>query len=77
MLSKEAGLRRLKIYELLNAYFYDLTIQARLNETAACTVRLYMIEGFNFAKRDLFSESDPYLKISCGRDITFNERENY
>jgi len=39
-------------------------------------VSLYVIEGFNFAKRDLFSESDPYLKITCGK-TTFNERDNY
>lgn len=35
-----------------------------------------MIEGFNFAKRDLFSESDPYLIIRCGK-TEFNEVENY
>jgi len=35
-----------------------------------------MLEGFNFAKRDLFSDSDPYLKITCGNTIV-DERENY
>ena len=41
-----------------------------------CKVYVYMIEGFNFAKRDLFSASDPYLVMKCGK-TEFNEREHY
>lgn len=33
-----------------------------------------MIEGYNFAKLDLFSPSDPYLLLKCGT-TTYNERE--
>jgi Ca2+-dependent lipid-binding protein len=39
-------------------------------------VRLYMIEGFDLASRDLGSESDPYLKIKCGNKL-YDERDNY
>eukprot|EP00351_Strombidinopsis_sp_SopsisLIS2011_P000679 CAMPEP_0116875582 /NCGR_PEP_ID=MMETSP0463-20121206/7592_1 /TAXON_ID=181622 /ORGANISM="Strombidinopsis sp, Strain SopsisLIS2011" /LENGTH=103 /DNA_ID=CAMNT_0004521467 /DNA_START=3631 /DNA_END=3942 /DNA_ORIENTATION=- len=35
-----------------------------------------MIEGFDFAQRDIGSFSDPYLKIIIG-DRVFNERDNY
>lgn len=35
-----------------------------------------MLEGFNMAKRDLFSDSDPFLIIKCGKD-EFNEEKNY
>ena len=35
-----------------------------------------MIEGFNFAKRDLFSESDPFIIVKCGKK-EFNEEDNY
>ena len=35
-----------------------------------------MLEGFNMAKRDLFSDSDPFLVVKCGKD-EFNEEENY
>lgn len=35
-----------------------------------------MVDGFNFAQRDIFSPSDPYLKLRCG-DTVYNERENY
>ena len=47
-----------------------------LNEVTKCKVRIYMIEGFNFAQRDIFSPSDPYLYIKCGKTI-FNEQKNY
>lgn len=39
-------------------------------------VRLYVIEGFNFASKDIGSQSDPYLVISCGKN-KFNERDRY
>lgn len=35
-----------------------------------------MLEGFNFAQKDLFSPSDPYLIVKCGAQVN-NERENY
>lgn len=35
-----------------------------------------MLSGFNFAKRDLFSESDPFLILRCG-DKVYNEEDNY
>ena len=41
-----------------------------------CRIRLYILNGVNFEKRDLFSESDPYLIIRSGK-TEFNERENY
>lgn len=35
-----------------------------------------MLEGFNFAQKDAFSPSDPYLYITCGKEV-FNEQKNY
>ena len=35
-----------------------------------------MLEGFNFAKRDMFSQSDPFLVLKCG-DKTISDRDNY
>ena len=75
-LHDEAGLGRLKIAEHVSSYLFRQQLAARLNETTKCQVRLYMIEGFNFAQRDLFSASDPYLFIRCGK-IEFNEVKNY
>lgn len=39
-------------------------------------VRIYLIEGFAFAQRDIGSFSDPYLKITCGKKV-YNDRDNY
>ena len=75
-LHDKAGLGRLKIAEHLSQFLFRQQLAARLNETTRCQVRLYMIEGFNFAQRDLFSASDPYLFIKCGK-IEFNEAKNY
>lgn len=35
-----------------------------------------MMSGFNMAKRDMFSKSDPYLILKCGKKV-YNEVENY
>jgi Ca2+-dependent lipid-binding protein len=39
-------------------------------------VRVYMIEGFNFANKDIGGASDPYLVLTCGKKV-INERDNY
>lgn len=41
-----------------------------------CLMRVYFVEGFDFAQRDVGSFSDPYLKISCGKK-EYNDRDNY
>lgn len=41
-----------------------------------CIVRVYILEGYDFAQRDIGSYSDPYLKIKCGTK-KFNDRDNY
>jgi hypothetical protein len=39
-------------------------------------VRLYILEGFDFAQRDIGSFSDPYLVLRCGKK-EINERDHY
>ncbi len=41
-----------------------------------CIVRLYVLEGYDFAQRDIGSFSDPYLKVKCGAK-RFNDRDSY
>jgi hypothetical protein len=41
-----------------------------------CVVHLYILEGIELACRDLTSDSDPYLYVTCG-DFIFNDRDNY
>lgn len=41
-----------------------------------CNVRTYVISAFDLAKKDAFSESDPYFVLKLGNQI-FNDRDNY
>ena len=40
-------------------------------------VRIYILELLNLAKKDLFSESDPYVIISLNNKDIINERKNH
>lgn len=37
---------------------------------------MYLIQGFEFASRDIGSASDPFLIVSCGNQVVDDE-ENY
>lgn len=72
----EIGLSHLKLASfLLESNFEDRLTKLMLTKTKTL-VRIYVIEGFDFAQRDIGSYSDPYLKITCGKK-TFNDRDNY
>ena len=55
---------------------YDEVIKKQLLAKTQCVIQLYMLEGFDFASRDIGSFSDPYLLIRCG-NREFSERDNY
>ena len=42
-----------------------------------CKIELYMLVGTEWESKDLFSESDSYLVIECGKDFYCSERDNY
>ena len=46
-----------------------------LNKTKTI-VRLYVVSAYDLAKRDIGSDSDPYLKITLGNKV-INERDEY
>ena len=47
-----------------------------LLKSVKMVVRIYMIEGFDLASRDIGGYSDPYLILKCGKKI-YNEQKNY
>lgn len=55
--------------------YHELITRQLLSKTRAI-IRLYVLEGYDFAQRDIGSFSDPYLKLKCGKKH-FNERDNY
>lgn len=70
------GLAHLKLSDLISNLESDKILNRLLMTETKCIVRVYMICGKDLAKRDIGSESDPYLKISLG-DRIYNEREHY
>jgi len=56
---------------------YQEGLIRHLNEVQVTKVFLYILEGFNFAERDLFSPSDPYVIVTCGKKFCTDNRENY
>lgn len=76
VLCKECGIASLKVDEYIQNYKYEKELLTRLTETVKGTGKLYILEGFNFASRDMFSKADPYLILRCGKD-KFDEKKEY
>ena len=48
-LNNELGVGALKIVPKISHYLYEMRMFKKLNEKTECKIRLYMLEGFNFA----------------------------
>lgn len=62
--------------QLINMQQFDSLISGSLLQRIPAVANLYILEGFDFAQQDIASQSDPFLKITCGNSI-YNERDNY
>jgi hypothetical protein len=70
------GLDNPNILSFLKEQSYEEMIARLLLQKTRCIIRLYVLEGFDFAQRDIGSFSDPYLVIKCGAK-KINERDIY
>lgn len=70
------GLGLLNIDEYLNNWKFQVALFKKMNEQQKALCRVYMIDGYNFVEKDLFSKSDPYLVLRSGKDV-FSEKANY
>ena len=52
-------------------------LRKRLINKTSVIIRVYVLELNNLAKKDLLSESDPYIKILLNDKEIINERKNY
>ena len=52
------------------------TLSKLLLRKTHCFVRIYLIDGFDLAQRDVGSHSDPYIKIKFGKKV-IDERKSY
>lgn len=66
----------LNIVEKLADIESDVILKRMLLKKAKMVVRIYMIEGFDLASRDMGGFSDPYLILKLGKK-KFNDRKNY
>ena len=73
---KPLGVEHLKITKKLADIESDVILQRMLLIKNKSIVRAYMINGYDFASRDIGGDSDPYLKLRIG-DQVYNEREKY
>ena len=60
---------------LIETSYEDRMARLMMTKTKAL-VRVYLIEGFDFAQRDVGSYSDPYIVTTCGKKV-YSERDNY
>lgn len=70
------GIRHLGITKVLADIQSDVILQRMLLQEKKCIVRVYMINGYDLASRDVGGFSDPYLKLCVG-DEAYNERDIY
>ena len=64
------------IDKMVNLNKYE-NLRKRLINRANIIIRVYVLELNNLAKKDLLSESDPYIKILLNDKEIINERKNY
>lgn len=79
VLKKNIGLIGIKLPGLntfLEEIAYSSMVKLALTRKTDAIVHLYLIQGFEFASRDIGSPSDPFLIIRCG-DIEDNDEANY
>jgi hypothetical protein len=65
-----------KIDKMKNLNKYEV-LRKRLINKKSIIIRAYILELNNLAKKDLLSESDPYIKILLNDKEVINERNNY
>ena len=65
-----------RLIEFFKDASYDEVIKKQLLSQTPCIIQLYVLEGFDFASRDIGSFSDPYIVVRCG-GREFSERNNY
>lgn len=64
----------------LVTFLQDVALESMIKEALKhktdAIVHLYLIQGFEFASRDMGSASDPFLIVTCGLQVD-NDQDNY
>ena len=51
-------------------------IERNILEKTPCLIRIYVLRAENLPRMDLFSDSDPYLKLILGKEEQNNRKEH-
>jgi Ca2+-dependent lipid-binding protein len=73
---REFGIDHLNITKHLANLESEIILKRMLMKKTKCLVRFYAISADHLSSRDIGSESDPYLYLTCN-DKIYNERNNY
>ena len=73
---REFGIDHLSITKHLANLESEIILKRMLMKKTKCLVRFYAISSDHLSSRDIGSDSDPYLFLTCN-DKTYNERNNY
>ena len=87
ILTKERADKFRKILTFIDTYsddlvefFKEISYQEMLNSSLSKIkqnfVRVYVLNGLEFANKDLFGNSDPFIIVKCGKK-SFSTKENY
>ena len=63
------GVRIPKVVTFLQDVALESMIREALSRKTEAVVHLYLIQGYEFASRDIGSPSDPFLIITCGDQV--------
>lgn len=60
------GIKSQRLVTYLEDLAFDGITKELMNRKTEAIVHLYLIQGYEFASRDIGSASDPYLIVRCG-----------
>lgn len=64
------------LFDLILQTSYEDILQNQLANPTQCVIRLYILEAFDLASRDIGSDSDPFLIVKCG-NFLYNGKDKY
>lgn len=72
----DAGLGSLDLESSIAKVYAEKLLDYYLKKKIKCRARLYVLTGFNLAKRDVLTQSDPYIIVRCGQQ-EYSKRDDY
>lgn len=73
---KELKAANEKVEKFFAKWSYQSMMNTQLNTVTECIVRVYLLHAYDLASRDIGSFSDPYYKVTMGKQVKCNQK-NY